>query len=337
MTAYPKAMSVAFGLSLGAHLLLGAAWELADLGWLPSMKILAQQILLRSAAPDPHNLVRQPPARPEEIAKLIFVETDARGEKPDADKKTPYYGARSSRAANPNPDAAREGDTPYLEGKEKRMMATANAPLPHPGAESSLHTPPQPRAAALIPPEPKEGVTAPDKKPTSPTEVRALQNRDRSPRPAQIEPPQATRAEQPPAEGGAPQQQARLSERKLPSRLSEQRQTAAPRRGKVALDVQGTLFGAYDERLTAAVARRWYALVQRYEYGERTGMVEIFFKLHADGRISGMEVQQNTAGEVLAQYCKKAIDDSAPFEPFPDELRQLLAKDYREIYFIFYY
>jgi len=130
---------------------------------------------------------------------------------------------------------------------------------------------------------------------------------------------------------------ARVSPRKIPTRLSEQKETSVARKGKVALDVKEGLFGAYDERLQAEVARRWYALVEKYEYGERTGIVEISFKLHRDGRIEDLTIQQNTAGEVLAQYCKKAIDDSAPFEPFPEELKVLLAKEYREITFFFYY
>jgi hypothetical protein len=50
-----------------------------------------------------------------------------------------------------------------------------------------------------------------------------------------------------------------------------------------------------------------------------------------------METKENTAGIVLASFCEKAILDSAPFPPLPEELRRLIGDDPREIEFTFYY
>jgi hypothetical protein len=50
-----------------------------------------------------------------------------------------------------------------------------------------------------------------------------------------------------------------------------------------------------------------------------------------------MKVAENTAGQVLALFCEKAIVESAPFEPLPETLRLLIGKQPREVNFTFYY
>ena len=347
MTAYGKGMTIAFAISAAAHLSGLGVWYAIEAGWAPRPTWLAQWLTppheKRGSLPQ-RDIKIQPPT-PESVSRLFFIETDAEDENVEPLKKTPYYSTRSTRAANPQPDQAKEGALPKLEGKEKRVISTADATLPRPTPSSTeakeratANNPPAATPPVRAPlPEPRDGLTSLTPKPPQPQSNLSLLEKDAlSFRPVQVNEP--SRNQQTESSGrNATASVARISPRKIPARLSEQKETNATRKGKVALDVKGSFFGAYDERLQAEVARRWYDLVEKYEYGERTGVVEIYFKLRSDGRIEDLAVQQNTAGEVLAQYCKKAIDDSAPFEPFPEELKALLAHEYREITFIFYY
>ena len=56
-----------------------------------------------------------------------------------------------------------------------------------------------------------------------------------------------------------------------------------------------------------------------------------------DGTVRAMETKENTAGQILALFCEKAVVDSAPFEPLPDRLRILIGNEPREVNFTFYY
>jgi hypothetical protein len=127
-----------------------------------------------------------------------------------------------------------------------------------------------------------------------------------------------------------------VTPKSVPSILSEQQGSSVERKGRVALDVKGSPFGAYDELLQEQVSRRWRAILAQYFNGERAGVVMIYFKLHSTGRVEGLEIRENSAGDVLGQYCKQAIDDST-FLAFPDELKRLLSQEYRDIIFTFYY
>jgi hypothetical protein len=69
------------------------------------------------------------------------------------------------------------------------------------------------------------------------------------------------------------------------------------------------------------------------------GRVVVKFHLQHDGRITDFEVVENTAGELQAYGCQKAVirDLGQPYDPWPPSLRKTTAKDYRELRFTFYY
>jgi hypothetical protein len=50
-----------------------------------------------------------------------------------------------------------------------------------------------------------------------------------------------------------------------------------------------------------------------------------------------MEITNNSGGRLMALLCEKAIIESAPFDPLPDNLRALAGKEPREATFTFYY
>ena len=60
------------------------------------------------------------------------------------------------------------------------------------------------------------------------------------------------------------------------------------------------------------------------------------FALHYDGRVTDMNMPENTAGEVLGFICQKAVLDNNPFAAWPSDMRRTLG-DVRNIQFTFYY
>jgi hypothetical protein len=85
------------------------------------------------------------------------------------------------------------------------------------------------------------------------------------------------------------------------------------------------------------VQSRWYALIDRFGMYERAGAVTIHFELLDDGQVQNLKTTDNTAGQILSLFCEKAILESGPFDPLPDNLRALVGKEPREASFTFYY
>jgi len=107
---------------------------------------------------------------------------------------------------------------------------------------------------------------------------------------------------------------------------------------EASVDVVASPFGEYDKLLIQAVRDRWYYLLDSGNFSyERKGRVVIQFRLHYDGRVSDMEVLENTVNDLLCLLCQKAILDPAPYGRWPVELRRMVPSDYRLIRFTFYY
>jgi hypothetical protein len=61
------------------------------------------------------------------------------------------------------------------------------------------------------------------------------------------------------------------------------------------------------------------------------------FNLTSDGRVTDLKVTENSVTDILALMCQRAVQDPAPFAPWPNDLRRLVGKEYREVRFTFYY
>jgi hypothetical protein len=86
------------------------------------------------------------------------------------------------------------------------------------------------------------------------------------------------------------------------------------------------------------VTQRWYDLLGSQGYAlDRVGKVTLRFHLNYDGRITDMEVLENTVGELLGDYCQDAVTDPAPFEQWPSDMRRMVGANFRELTFTFYY
>jgi TonB family protein len=105
-----------------------------------------------------------------------------------------------------------------------------------------------------------------------------------------------------------------------------------------SLDAKATPFGAYDAALVEAISHRWFTLLDDRQYASDThGRVVLNFSLHYDGRVTDIEVGQNTASEVLGLICVKAVRDPQPYAPWPSDMRRMVDNDTRHIQFTFYY
>jgi hypothetical protein len=105
---------------------------------------------------------------------------------------------------------------------------------------------------------------------------------------------------------------------------------------KSALDVQGSVLGAYDEQFIAAVKARWYQLLENRS-AIVPGKVVVEFRMLPNGRITGLKVVTNEVSDLLATICQQAILDPAPYLPWPKQMRLDIPADYRDVQFTFYY
>jgi hypothetical protein len=105
-----------------------------------------------------------------------------------------------------------------------------------------------------------------------------------------------------------------------------------------SFDVRATPFGAYDAAIIAAIQKRWYDLLDSRDFSANfSGKVVLEFRLNSDGRVTDMKVNENDVSEILGLLCQRAVQDPAPFAPWPADLRRMVGKEYREVRFTFYY
>lgn len=106
-----------------------------------------------------------------------------------------------------------------------------------------------------------------------------------------------------------------------------------------SFDVKATLFGSYESRLVEAISQRWWDLLADRAYAsDNMGKVIVRFDLHYDGSITGIRITKNTTGaEVLGYVCVKAIQDPAPYQEWPTDMRHEIANGELEVRFTFFY
>jgi hypothetical protein len=105
-----------------------------------------------------------------------------------------------------------------------------------------------------------------------------------------------------------------------------------------SLDAKATPYGEYDRALIQAVQQSWYRLLDDRGYAsDSRGKVVLQFVLHPDGRVTDLKVAENTTTEqLLGIICRIAVEDPAPFQDWPSDMRRMLG-DTRRIEFTFYY
>ena len=103
--------------------------------------------------------------------------------------------------------------------------------------------------------------------------------------------------------------------------------------GRLSVDVKNAPFRSYDAAFIGAVQERWFELVRNR--GEYTGVVTIKAQLRSDGQITNLTRTNGDVPEDIAVLCERAVLDPAPYAPWPDEMRQRIGSDVRQIEFKF--
>jgi len=290
-------------LSLLLHLLAWggyeAAQELQVWRWMPQLAWLR---------PAP----KQPPAqRQEQPLEFVMVERPS----PEAPDKTKYYGAQNSRAANP--DASRDLSVPKLDGTQTDVPKTETVTKPD---FNKLQ--PAPKAVNPEPAQPAQPTPV-----VTPGDLSVGKPQDAQPQP-----------QTPPRPRTIQEALAQMQPHRSPGVAMKQDGGVPNVKLSASFDAKATPFGEYDSEFVDAVTYRWYSLLESQQFAlDRTGKVAVQFHLNYDGTISEMTVQENTVGDLLGYVCQKAINDPAPFKPWPEDMRRLVGANYREITFTFYY
>lgn len=326
LASFPVAR--AFALSLLIHALLVVTVELGYTAGLWNATLFKPRQELDAET------IRALQSRPlEEEMPLVFVDVDPSQEAAEPPKDAKYYSALNSRAANPDPQV--ETMAPKIQGTQDRVPQTLERrvepePVPLAPAPKVAEATPEPAA-----PEPEPEVK--QRTEEGPEDL-ALAKAPDEPR-EKLKPKPPERMEPPKA---APPRPRRLADARRQKGIAGERmkQTGGVKRFSMepSLDVKATPFGSYDAKIIAAIQGRWYNLLDSRDFAANySGRVVLEFRLNSDGRVTAMKVSENGVTEILALLCQRAVQDPAPFEPWPADLRRIVGREYREVRFTFYY
>jgi TonB family protein len=104
----------------------------------------------------------------------------------------------------------------------------------------------------------------------------------------------------------------------------------------VGLDAKTSPFGDYDSRLIAAIQNRWNQILDQY-YIPSVGQVVLTFNLWSDGKVTNVQVERSTVDDLLSLKCRRAVQEPAPYAPWPEKMHDEIGSDRRFVRFTFYY
>lgn len=277
-------------------------------------------------------------AQKEEIVPIIFVDVDPSQTSKENPKDTKYYSSRNSIAGNP--DIKIETKTPKITGTQDKVAKTMDK-----ARSQAMPLQPAPQVASNADAQKKEA------------ESKETQTKQAEPEPKSIAKPgdlaMARPVERPilkpkPSFSDTPEAEA---PRPRPRRLAEVRNERSSLAGEKmkqdggvkrfaveGLDVKATPFGSYDQAIIEAIQSHWFNLLDERSFTRNdTGKVVITFILHADGRVTDVRIGETTVTDILGIICQRAVNDPAPFLPWPNDMRRLVGSDHRYVRFTFYY
>ena len=304
-------LTAALLLSLLAHLAAWGGYEAGlKFGWWQKLHLPAWRQPAAKKSPPPQLLAPQQTVEPTTFVDVSHADADA-------PKSAKYYSNKNSRAANP--EASTEANQPKLKGRQKNVPKTEDVPqLP-----KLQPTPPVPAT-----PQTKPAETARSPSPENLGDKPAKPVDNTTPGPQTEPTPKRPRTFK----------EALAQQQLLPGQLMQQDGGVKRQAHWAALDVKATAFGDYDRKIIEAVTQRWYDLLDSRHFAQdRTGKVILRFKLKYDGTVEEMQTLENTVGEMLGYVCTESIQQAAPFEKWPMDMRRMIGANFRDITFTFYY
>jgi hypothetical protein len=314
----------AVALSLCIHLAVFGGWKWGQSrGWWKRLSLPAWMELGRKNFAS--TIARKlPPLQKPEAAPLLFVDVDPALATETPPEKPKFYAPANSVAANPT--ISTPSDMPQIKGTQDKVMKT----IPE-GAKTFPLQPspakPEQTEAAEAKPLPKPTYTPGDlvvAKPTEKTrEDKGTSDADQGAA-AQAEP----KHERPRTLADA---RARQGTPEPPTRLNG----GVPHLAISSMDAIKTSYGDYDREFFNAVKARWDQLLQDRQL-DLPGKVVLEFNLHADGRITDMNMTRNEVTELLGIFCREAVEDPAPYAKWPQKMREEIP-DPRHLRITFFY
>jgi hypothetical protein len=367
----------ALAVTLAAHIVAAAGiiwggWmEIHPLGFNPKPREVLITLNMSDTFATPPNTAVIPaeqkeekkhePEKPKKIQKPnIFVPVNPESTTPDpSEKNTPFYSNANTKAANEKPETTSR-QQPLIDGENELFPGTFNNsnsslnPIPKSATQpAQAATVPRPMPRAQLLPQKTAKITheqvpvdqgaLPQARSEQATLTDAPQPNDTLGDPLPLQEGTANNSFLPtlpegPEKAKAPtiaEQKRRLEVGRLASRKMKQPGGVA-RIGIQTLDVRLTGYGDYDARFVQSVRLAWLRFRDKPGWFH-PGKVVVDFKLHHDGTISELAVQQNLATIRQGYYCKEALTGPAPFEKWTGAMRREIGSDVRACRFSFRY
>jgi len=260
---------------------------------------------------------------------VIFLEVPASMASEEAPDNSEFYSNQNSKSADEQTE--KETPKPKIDGTQEKVprivdskpATPAKPPEPEPKPEPKSEPEPKPK-----PPEPKpEPKPEPPKPKPAPPKAETLNPIQAKPEPKPEPKPKPRR----PRTVAEAKQLAMIQGDKM-----KQDGGVKKRATIVGLDAKASPFGDYDARLIAAIQNRWNQSLNLH-YVPSVGQVVLTFNLWSDGKVTNVQVERKSVDELLALKCKIAVEDPAPYEPWPEKMRDEIGSDRRFVRFTFYY
>jgi hypothetical protein len=340
--------------SILLHVLLLVMFAVADLLYVPVLTI-------QERAPFDPRVVFMRPGR-------TYVPTDAEQESAEPVEDTPMFSERSTQAANPEISPEREMDVmPSMEGTQSRYLsgidrrdgmlvlpgdvvieAPEGAPPSDPVEEPRIPSEQEPLPQGLTGPElPVEAIAeeqvaeegsyqegqVPAEEAAAVTSARAAEESIEP-----VEPPETvSNPSEPSPLEPMPPGSVTSTGAVLPESRTQVEEIQVGQIGVSAFEVSQDAWGLYMKEVRERIGREWLRIVRLRWTGERIGEVTVHFELLPDGSIAQIRITKNTVGVVPGSWCVQAVESSAPFPPFPEEIRNDFNPKRQKIDFTFHY
>ena len=243
---------------------------------------------------------------------VIFLEVPPSMASEEAPDDSEFYSNQNSKAADEQTE--KETPKPKIDGTQEKVPRIV---------DSKPETPPKPPKPE---PEPKPEPPKPEPAPPKAETLNPIQAKPQ-PEPKPEPKPQPRR----PRTVAEARQLAMIQGEKI-----KQDGGVKKRATIVGLDAKASPFGDYDARLIAAIQNRWNQSLNLH-YVPSVGQVVLTFNLWSDGKVTNVQVERKSVDELLALKCKIAVEDPAPYEPWPEKMRDEIGSDRRFVRFTFYY
>lgn len=103
-----------------------------------------------------------------------------------------------------------------------------------------------------------------------------------------------------------------------------------------SVNTVSTLYGEYDAYMFRIIEKHWHNIL-RSSTARGIGRVHMKFRLHRDGRITGLKIGSYETSQVLALFCQRAIQETAPHAPWPEEMVEEIGANFRDMEIDFHY